>query len=183
MGWGRGNRPVIDVDWEEARAYAAWLSNSTNGLRCSLPSEAEWEYAARAGTTTAYALPAPQGSDDMRNKGLANCADCGSARGGEQTAPVGRFHPNAWGLHDMRGNAWEWTEDCWHEDYNDAPDDGQAWLEEDGGDCELRVVRGGSWADAADALRSAHRRRSSSDNRYNDLGFRVVCRPLSSTEH
>ena len=134
-GWPeRDKRPVINVDWNDARAYARWLDAMT-GSGCRLPSEAEWEYAARAGTTTEYALPAPDGSDDIEGKGLANCSDCGSKWDGKQTAPVGSFEPNAWGLHDMHGNVWEWVEDCWHEDYDGAPDDGRPWLSENGGDC------------------------------------------------
>jgi hypothetical protein len=113
------------------------------GSGCRLPSEAEWEYAARAGTTTEYALPAPDGSDDIADKGLANCLGCGSEWDGDKTAPVSSFDSNAWGLYDMHGNVWEWVEDCWHRSYEGAPKDGQAWLEEDGGDCGSRVLRGG----------------------------------------
>jgi formylglycine-generating enzyme required for sulfatase activity len=113
------------------------------GSGCRLPSEAEWEYAARAGTTTEYALPAPDGSDDIAGKGLANCYGCGSEWDGDKTAPVSNFDSNAWGLYDMYGNVWEWVEDCWHRSYEGARNDGQAWLEEDGGDCGSRVLRGG----------------------------------------
>ncbi|MGZ8996024.1 MAG: formylglycine-generating enzyme family protein, partial [Rhodospirillales bacterium] len=103
--WGRENRPVINVDWNNAQDYASWLG-SVIGRACRLPSEAEWEYAARAGTTNAYALPAPNGSDSIVGEGLANCVRCGSAWDGTRTAPVGRFSPNAWGLYDMHGNVW-----------------------------------------------------------------------------
>ena len=115
--WGRDDLPVIYVDWHDAQAYAGWLGAMT-GRTCRLPSEAEWEYAARAGTTKAFALPAESGgSDDISWKNLANCDGCGSPWDDTQTAPVARFEPNAWGLHDMHGNVWEWVEDCWH----DAP--------------------------------------------------------------
>ena len=98
---------MINVDWSDARAYAHWLGAMT-GATCRLPNEAEWEYACRAGTTTAYALPAPDGSDDIAGKGLANCDGCGSEWDDNQTAPVGSFEANAWGLHDMHGNVGEW---------------------------------------------------------------------------
>jgi Sulfatase-modifying factor enzyme 1/TIR domain len=101
--WGRGNQPVINVSWSDARLYTDWLSGQMGKL-CRLPSEAEWEYAARAGTTAEYALPAPPGSDDIRAKGLANCHDCGSQWDSRQAAPVGQFPANSWGLHDMHGN-------------------------------------------------------------------------------
>ena len=140
-----------------------------------LPSEAEWEYAARAGTRTRYALPAPGGSDDIANRNLANCDGCGSEWDDRLTAPVGRFSANKWGLQDMHGNVWEWTEDCWHGSYQGAPDDGRAWLKENGGGCGRRVVRGGSWSNNPGYLRSAPRGWNSTDNRYYDLGFRVVC--------
>ena len=119
-GWGRGGRPVIDVSWEDAAAYVAWLSRET-GESYRLPSESEWEYAARAGTTTRYSW----GQDIGRN--LANCRDCGSRWDGDQTAPAGSFAANGWGLHDMHGNVWEWVADCWHENYARAPRDGTAW--------------------------------------------------------
>ena len=103
----------------------------------------------------------PNGSDDIKGKGLANCADCGSQWDGKQTAPVGSFTANAWGLHDMHGNVFEWVEDCLHQNYEDAPADGTAWRAENGGDCSARVLRGGSWDDARDVARSAGRGGSS----------------------
>jgi formylglycine-generating enzyme required for sulfatase activity len=143
QGWGRDTRPVINVSWQDAQVYTGWLSRRM-GKVCRLPSEAEWEYAARAGTATEYALPAPNGSDDIKGKNLANCADCGSEWGGKQTAPVGRFPANAWGLRDMHGNVSKWVEDCWHSSYEGAPDDGRAWRDEGGwrlfGPCAARRV-------------------------------------------
>ena len=175
QGWGRGSRPVINVTWEDAQAYVAWLGRKL-GRTCRLPSEAEWEYACRAGTKKEYALPADEGgSDDIRSKGFANCSDCGSEWDGLQTAPVGSFPPNPFGLQDMHGNVWEWVEDCWHENYQDAPDDGRAWLVENGGDCSLRVFRGGSWNLPQGEARCDFRVRLYPDHRSGNLGFRVVC--------
>ncbi len=135
--WGRGDRPVINVSWDEARAYAQALSDPTDGLTCGLPSEAEWEYAARARSET----PWYWGNDEAAAENYAWFSD----NSGGRTWPVGKTPPNDFGLHDMAGNVWEWVEDCWHESYTDAPEDGRAWLEEDSGDCDRRVWRGGSW--------------------------------------
>jgi formylglycine-generating enzyme required for sulfatase activity len=175
-GWGRGERPVINVSWEDAQAYVAWFSAKT-GQSCRLPSEAEWEYACRAGTTTRFALPAPDGSDDIAGKGLANCGECGSEWDGNQTAPVRSFDPNRWGLHDMHGNVAEWVEDCWHDSYEGAPQDGQAWLEGNGGTCGRLVLRGGSWSGGhnQDDARCANRTWVVPSLRGNIIGFRVVC--------
>ncbi len=175
--FGRDDRPVINVDWSDARAYARWLGAMT-GRTCRLPSEAEWEYACRAGTTTEYALPAPDGSDDIAGKGLANCYGCGGKWDDlNRTAPVAdpEYEANAWDLYDMHGNVWEWVEDCWHEDYEDAPDDGQAWLEENRGECTTRVVRGGSYLDRLGYARCASRFRLVPRYRNSSFGFRVVC--------
>ena len=109
-GWGRGDRPVILVDWDDAQQYVGWLSQQT-GKTYRLLSEAEWEYAARAGTTTSYSW----GNDiKVDDKAMANCFACGSQWDDKETAPVGSFAPNAFGLHDMLGNVWEWVEDCYH---------------------------------------------------------------------
>ena len=137
---------MINVSWEDAEAYVAWLSRET-GEAYRLPSESEWEYAARAGTTTRYTW----GQDIGRNR--ANCGDCGSRWDGDRTAPVGSFAANGWGLHDMHGNVWEWVADCWHENYARAPRDGSAWTS--GGNCGRRVLRGGSWFLSPAFLRSA----------------------------
>ena len=154
-GWGRGGRPVIHVSWEDATAYADWLFDET-GEQYRLPSESEWEYAARAGATTRYSW----GQDLGRNR--ANCRGCGSRWDRDRTAPAGSFAANAWGLHDMHGNVWEWVEDCWHENYARAPRDGSAWT--GGGNCGRRVLRGGSWGDDPRYLRSAVRSRSRCGN-------------------
>ncbi len=137
-GWGRGRRPVMRVSWDDAQAYASWLSRET-GESYRLLSEAEWEYVARAGTTTRYWW----GNNVGRNR--ANCDGCGSRWDDESTAPVGSFGANGFGLHDVHGNVWEWVEDCWHDSYAGAPRDGSAWLGNNGGDCSRRVLRGGSW--------------------------------------
>ena len=175
-GWGRGNRPVNNVSWEDARSYASWMGDQID-QSCDLPTEAEWEYAARAGTTTAYSVPEPEGSDNLEGKNLANCVGCGSEWDKTSTAPVGSFPPNAWGLYDMHGNVWEWVQDCWHGNYENAPADGSAWLEANGGDCGRRVLRGGSWNYYPASLRSAYRLSNLPVDRVNDVGFRVVCRP------
>ena len=163
-GWGRGNRPVIEVNWDDAQAYAAWLSEET-GKRYRLPSEAEWEYAARAGTTTNYFW------GDAIGNNRANCAGCGSQWDNSQTAPVGSFQPNQFGLYDTHGNVWEWVEDCWHGSYEGAPTDGSAWTS---GSCNTRVLRGGSWYGRPWILRSAIRYRYNPDFRSYNSGFRLA---------
>jgi formylglycine-generating enzyme required for sulfatase activity len=153
--WGRGQQPVINVNWADAQAYVAWLSQVT-GKTYRLLSEAKYEYATRAGTTTAY----PWGDDiKLNGQAMANCIGCGSKWDDSQTAPVGSFLPNKFGLYDMVGNVGEWTEDCVHTNYNGAPTDGSAWLADNGGDCTNRIVRSGSWSYAPLYLRSAFRTR------------------------
>ncbi len=164
-GWGRVRRPVINVSWDDAQRYVAWLSKTT-GRTYRLLTEAEYEYATRAGKQTAYPWGEEVGKDN------ANCANCGSKWDAKQTAPVGSFAPNQFGLYDMAGNVWEWVEDCLHEDYVHAPADGSAWTS--GGDCGQRRMRGGSWASVADEIRSANRARSATDERANITGFRVA---------
>ena len=174
QGWGRGTQPVVNVDWNDARAYVNWLGAMT-GKSCRLPSEAEWEYAARARTTTEYALPADaNGSDDIKDKALANCEDCGSKWTGKQTAPVGQFPANGWKLHDMHGNVWEWVEDCFHKNYEGAPENGAA-RQGGTGACQSRVLRGGAWNDFVGDVRSAARVDQAPGYRYFSIGFRVLC--------
>ena len=163
-GWGRGRMPVIDVSWHDAKAYAAWLSAQT-GKRYRLPSESEWEYAARAGTETAYSW----GNEIGVN--LANGRHSGSKRSGRKTCPVGNFAPNAFGLYDMHGKVWEWVEDGWHGNYEGAPSDGSAWTSSDS---TWRVLRGGSWYSYPRSLRSANRYRGTPSNRNYRCGFRLV---------
>jgi formylglycine-generating enzyme required for sulfatase activity len=162
---GRGTQPVINVSWDDVQQYVAWISTMTDRTY-RLLSEAEWEYAARAGTTTAFSW------GDEIGKNNADCDGCGSEWDSRRTAPVGSFAPNQFGLYDMHGNVWEWVEDCLHTNYEGAPKDGSAWLAQ--GDCNHRVVRGGSWAGYPVGLRSALRFWYSSDDHGNDLGFRVA---------
>jgi len=163
-GWGRGNRPVISVSWDDATAFAEWLSEQT-GERYRLPTEAEWEYAARAGSTTSY----PWGSEPGSNN--ANCSRCGSEWGSKQTAPSGSFPPNEFGLHDMHGNVWEWVQDCYKNDYIGAPSGGSAPAQ---CDTTSRVLRGGSWQVGGVAIRSASRIRRTPISANNTFGFRVA---------
>ena len=163
-GWGRGSRPVIDMSWDDARAYAEWLSAQT-GAEYRLPSEAEWEYAARAGTATKYSWGNEIGVH------CANCYGCGGEWAGALTAPVGSFQSNAFGLYDMHGNVWEWVADCWNGSYAGAPSDGSVWLQ---GDCDRRVLRGGYWGYIPRGLRAAYRFRNASVYRDHDTGFRVA---------
>ena len=164
-GWGRDSQPVIDVTWEDARRYAAWLSTMT-GKTYRLLSESEWEYAARAGSRTAYSW-----GDDI-GTGRANCNGCGSQWDAVKPAPVGSFAPNAFGLSDMHGNVWEWVEDCYHATYEGAPDKGIAWR--DGGECDRPVIRGGSSNATPGNIRSALRGRGPTGGKASDLGFRIA---------
>jgi formylglycine-generating enzyme required for sulfatase activity len=172
-----GSHPAVCVSWHEARAYAAWLSRRT-GKPYRLPSEAEWEYAARAGTTSSYSF----GSDETRLCEHARFADLGSQfswRGAcrsEQAShgpvQVGAFKPNAWGFFDMHGNAWEWAADCWTADPREIPADATAFTRP--GACEIGVVRGGSWAAEFRKLRSAQRMPVPAASRLYHTGFRVA---------
>ena len=163
-GWGRGRRPVIHVRWSDAQDYTAWLSAQT-GAAYRLPTEAEWEYAARAGATAKYSWGNEVGTNQ------ANCEDCGSQWDGRQTAPVGSFPPNAFGLHDTHGNVLEWLQDCVNDSYIGAPADGGAWLQ---GDCTHRMARGGSWNYASSFVRSAFRFTVPAGFYLNNVGFRVA---------
>lgn len=162
-GWGRGRRPVINVSWRDVREYVAWLSAET-GTAYRLPSESEWEYAARAGSDTAYGWGNEIGS------GRANCAGCGD-EWSHQTAPAGSFPPNSWGLRDMHGNVWEWVEDCWHRSHDGASPDGAARPSDD---CSRHALRGGSWDVGRAFVRSASRFGHGSGIRVGYLGFRVA---------
>ena len=170
--------PVVCVSWDEAKAYAAWISRKT-GKRYRLPSESEWEYAARAGTSAALYW----GSDPDRACGYANVADRSAkdqysgwmihdCRDGHvNTSPVGSYEANAFGLHDTLGNVWEWVEDCWNGSYAGAPSDGGAWTS---GECSRRVLRGGSWNGRPRYVRSALRIRDTTRRWYDIDGFRIA---------
>jgi formylglycine-generating enzyme required for sulfatase activity len=170
-GWGRGNRPVINMSWDYASAYAKWLSRKT-GKTYRLLSEAEREYVTRAGTTTPFwwgSSISPKQANYDGNYTYGGGTK-GEYRG--QTVPVDSFEANPWGLFNVHGNVWEWCEDCWHDNYVGAPVDGSAWLQ--GGDENPRVVRGGSWGNMPPSLRAASRRVGSSVYRGNDVGFRLA---------
>jgi formylglycine-generating enzyme required for sulfatase activity len=175
QGWGRDRRPVINVNWDDATAYIAWLNGKLGleGRRDAyrLPSEAEWEYACRAGTTTPFSFGATISTAQANYNGNSTY---GAGKEGEyrqKTTPVGSFQPNAFGLHDMHGNVWEWCEDLWNANYNGAPTDGSAWLTGGGAS---GVLRGGSSHDIAEGLRSACRYGCIVNYRNFYLGFRVA---------
>lgn len=163
-GWGRDNRPVVNVSWQDATAYAQWLSNKTEQL-FRLPSEAEWEYVAKLGSATDY----PWGSGIQSNR--ANCKGCGGDGDLGRTQVVGSFAANQTGLYDMQGNVWEWVQDCAHDGYSGAPEDGSAWEAEAG--CS-RVTRGGSWDSTPFQLRSSYRNWQPAEDYSNKLGIRVL---------
>jgi formylglycine-generating enzyme required for sulfatase activity len=170
-GWGRGNRPVIHVSFNDTQSYLAWL-NRKSGQQYRLLSESEWEYAGRAGTSTPY-FWGTAASHDRANYGADACCS-GFAQGTdrfENTAPAGSFPPNAFGLYDMLGNVSEWTNDCRNDRYDGAPNDGAAWTS---GDCTVRVLRGGSWYSDPGFVRSAIRDWDSIGDRNYDGGFRVA---------
>jgi len=173
--------PVVCVNLSDIHAYAEWLGRKT-GHRYRLPTEAEWEYAVRAGTTSArfwgdnpdqacvYANVADQTAREQitnaKTWDIHNCSD-----GYAYTSPVGSFKPNAFGLYDMLGNVWQWTEDCYHKNYKGAPNDGSAWTT---GACELHACRGGAWLIEPENVRSASRVRDYPMSRFTSLGFRLV---------
>lgn len=186
IGWGRGRRPVIAVSYEDAVAYAQWLSAQT-GKRYRLPTEAEWEYAARAESRTIYhfgndesqlchyanyAEPRRDDNRDWKDNPSSPFSD-EQCLGGflRKTDRVGRYWSNEFGLHDMHGNVSEWVQDCWNENYRGAPMDGSSW---DEGDCAHRVTRGGSWWDDKYSVRSAARFPRSSGYRSDQIGFRLA---------
>lgn len=162
-GWGRGRRPVVHVDWNDAQTYVRWLSTRT-GKKFRLLTEAEWEFAARAGARTIY----PWGDNMLSGKAVCY-SECGEEA--DKSAVVGSTPPNSFGLYDFPGNVWEWVEDCWHDTYDGAPDDGSAWT---GGECAQRVARGGAWLSIAPDVRASIRTPQPSSIRYSNLGFRVA---------
>jgi formylglycine-generating enzyme required for sulfatase activity len=170
-GWGRGTQPVVNVSWHDAQAYTRWLAAKT-GEPYRLPTEAEWEYVARAGTETIYWW------GDEATAGMAVCDGCGTEWDALKPAPVGSVPANPWGVHDLNGNVDEWVQDCYAQSYDSVPTDGQA-LEING--CQHRVMRGGSWFDIPRVIRSASRYRHPPDTRRNSWGFRVALDLKSGT--
>ena len=183
-GFGKGNNPAINLNWHDAQGYVRWLNHMITGDAENGPyrllTEAEWEYAARAGTQSAYSW-GDDADDICSYANLANpdtktkygfsrdVVDCSNNY--LETSPVGTFEANAFGLYDMHGNVWEWTEDCWNDSYTGAPEDGSAWLS---GDCSARVQRGGAWDRDPYRLRSAYRGRINSTHRNYIIGFRIA---------
>ena len=179
------DRPVEQVSWYDAIEFCARLSR-LSGRTYRLPTEAEWEYACRAGTTTPFHFGESITTELANYRGIADEDDpeeypghYGKGPAGEyrkSTTPVNHFHPlaNTWGLCDLHGNVWEWCQDHWHDNYEQAPTDGSAWLKDEQ-QAGLRVLRGGSWGHFPRYCRSACRLDFNPDNRYNDFGFRVVC--------
>jgi formylglycine-generating enzyme required for sulfatase activity len=170
QGWGRGKRPVMNISWENAKAYVSWLGHKT-GKPYRLLSESEWEYAARAGTTAPFSYGgalSPSKANYDSSVGGAGAPDINR----QKTMPVGSFSANRFGLHDMHGNVSEWVEDCWHDEYDEkTPTDGSAWLE---GNCDGRVVRGGSWEDYEGDLRSAARTGGAKNDQFYTDGLRIA---------
>ncbi len=166
-GWDLKTHPVVDVSWDDALAYTRWLSKQT-GKRYRLLSEAEWEYVARAGTTTSYWWGTKPGV------GNAHCFDCRSDFSTSKPAKVGTYQPNTFGVYDTAGNVFEWVHDCYHRNYTDAPDDGSVW---EGGDCDVRVVRGGAYRSPASSMRAEKRGKFKSGKGQYNVGIRVAREP------
>ncbi|HJV88614.1 MAG TPA: SUMF1/EgtB/PvdO family nonheme iron enzyme [Noviherbaspirillum sp.] len=158
------NTPMRDVSWDDAQLYVKWLAKVT-GKPYRLPTEAEWEYAARGGTTTRYWW------GDQMQRGKADCKDCGDPWQENAPTPVGSFAPNPFGLYDTSGSVWEWVSDCWHNNYKGAPHDGKAW---DEANCRMRVIRGGSWREGASYMPSTTRFKYDASVRQSQNGFRVA---------
>ena len=161
---GEDDAPVTNISWTDARQFVSWLA-ATTGKPYRLPSEAEWEYAARGGTRTRYWW-----GDEFR-RGVANCKNCTDGAVAAQPVKVGSFRPNPFGLYDMGGSVDQWVEDCWHRSYQGAPSDGSPWVE---GGCESHVIRSGSWQNDARYVRPASRDNYDADVRYPTHGFRVA---------
>lgn len=177
-GWGRGQRPVVNVSWLDAQSYVAWLSDRT-GVEYRLLSEAEWEYAARAGTTSTYAFGDQLSAEHANVRFSRSYGYDGPPRG---ALPVGLYPANRFGLHDMHGNVYEWATDTWHGTYRGAPADGSEWSS---GDASRRVVRGGSWSTRPSFARAARRTWFARTRRRANVGFRVARRvpPAPADDH
>jgi len=163
-GWGRGKRPVINVLLEDIHEYTSWLTKKT-GFTYRLPSESEWEYAARAGSQTEFSW------GDQMQIGAANCRGCGTEWSGIQSAPVGQFKANAWGLYDVHGNVLEYVRDCWSKSHDNLPTDGSPKITKH---CLSKVVKGGAWYYLPKVSRSASRARNDKRVISYFIGFRVL---------
>jgi formylglycine-generating enzyme required for sulfatase activity len=170
-GWGRGQHPVIGVSWSDVQQYLVWLSNRT-GLGYRLLTEAEWEYAARGGTTTAFSTGETITAEEANFDARYTYGDGQKGDYRKRATKVGTFKPNGFGLYDMHGNVWEWVQDCWRKDYTQVSQEGTGSLYK----CNerARVLRGGSWVDTARILRSAYRNRNAPEYRHPTVGFRVA---------
>ncbi|MBV8577999.1 MAG: SUMF1/EgtB/PvdO family nonheme iron enzyme [Acetobacteraceae bacterium] len=164
---GADDAPVANVSWTDAKQFVAWLADATH-RPYRLPSEAEWEFAARGGTQTRYWW------GDEFQQGMANCKNCADIAAAEQPIKVGSFKPNPFGLYDMGGSVDQWVEDCWHKSYHGAPSDGSAWVE---ADCGSHVIRSGSWKNDSRYVRPANRDNYDTNVRYPTHGFRVALSP------
>jgi formylglycine-generating enzyme required for sulfatase activity/class 3 adenylate cyclase len=164
---GQDDAPVTNISWTDARQFVSWLANVT-GKPYRLPSEAEWEYAARGGTQTRYWW-----GDELKH-GMANCKNCTEGAVAEQPVKVGSLKPNPFGLYDMGGGVDQWVEDCWHKSYSGGPSDGSPWV---AGDCTSHVIRSGSWKNDARYVRPANRDNYDTNVRYPTHGFRVALSP------
>ena len=173
--WGRGQQPVNHISWDEAHLFTKWISEKT-GKEYRLPSESEWEYAARAGTTTPFSTGETISTDQANYEGEYAYGPGKVGEYREKTLPVGSFPPNQFGLHDMHGNVWEWIEDCYHPTYEGAPDHGRAWISRVDTACDRAVIRGGSWHFGPNFARSAYRSNDFGHHRNYNLyiGFRVA---------
>jgi formylglycine-generating enzyme required for sulfatase activity/TPR repeat protein len=170
QGWGRGRQPVVNVNWEDAKTYVAWLSRKT-GKTYRLLSEAEWEYMARAATTTPFWWGASLSTGQANYNGSQTFGGAPIGENRQKTLPVDSFPPNPWGIYQVHGNSYDWVEDCYHDSYNGAPNDGSAWTNEN---CIARVIRGGAWSSSPWILRSAARNKFLSNFRSSNHGFRVA---------
>jgi len=169
-GWGRGRQPVINVSWDDAKTYVAWLSRRT-GKTYRLVSDAEREYVTRAGTMTPFWWGASISTEQANYQGTEVYGGGSKGEDRGRTVAVDSFAPNPWGLYQVHGNVIEWTEDCWHGTYAGAPSDGSAWLS---ADCDFRVDRGGAWDNGPASLRAATRNADSTDYRTSSMGLRVA---------
>ncbi len=173
FSWGRGDRPVVNVSWHDAQAYAEWLTSQT-GIGYRLPYETEWEWAAKGGSDIQY----PWGNSFK--KGMANCKKCGSKWDGRQTAPVRSFPPNSFGYHDMVGNVWEWVQDCWVENYINAPDNQSE--RKYSGKCGNYTIRGGAWNSPVRQTSTSSRLGVWANTKSNYIGFRLVRDPAITVD-